>query len=75
LTIYNREAFPEGLATTQNSLAASYVDRILGERTENLEKAIAGYQQALTVRAHEALPADCLETARNLGDIYLANQH
>ncbi|MBD2255382.1 hypothetical protein H6G14_29650, partial [Nostoc parmelioides FACHB-3921] len=48
-SIYNRPAFPEKWATIQNNLATAYSDRILGNRGENLEKAIAAYSAALEV--------------------------
>ncbi|WP_165360822.1 CHAT domain-containing protein, partial [Candidatus Chloroploca sp. Khr17] len=43
--------------------------RIRGERAENLEQAIAAYEQALTVFQPEMLPDDCRRTARNLGHV------
>ena len=44
--------------TTQNNLAIAYRDRIRGDRADNLEKAIAAYEAALTVSTREALPPD-----------------
>ena len=43
---------------TQNNLGNAYCDRIRGERAENLEQAIAAYQQALEVYTRQAFPAD-----------------
>ncbi len=41
LEIYTREAFPQEWAMTQNNLGAAYFNRIGGERSQNLEMAIA----------------------------------
>ncbi len=38
--------------------AIAYRDRIRGDRADNLEKAIAAYEAALTVRTREALPRE-----------------
>jgi tetratricopeptide (TPR) repeat protein len=44
-----RKVYPEQWAT-QNNLGNAYLERIRGERAENLEQAIFHYQQALEVR-------------------------
>ncbi|MHC5731649.1 MAG: CHAT domain-containing protein, partial [Nostoc sp.] len=41
LTVYTCSAFPQQWAMTQNNLGNAYRDRILGERAENIELAIA----------------------------------
>ncbi len=63
-----RAALPVEWATTMMNLGNAYSDRIRGERAENLEQAIAHYQQALEVMTPEALPQECRDTASNLGD-------
>jgi tetratricopeptide (TPR) repeat protein len=55
---------------TQNNLAAAYGSRIRGERADNLERAIAHYQEALTVRAREAFPEQWAQTQNNLANAY-----
>ena len=40
------------------NLANAYSDRIRGDRAENLEQAIAAYQQALEVRTRQAMPVE-----------------
>jgi tetratricopeptide (TPR) repeat protein len=55
---------------TQNNLGAAYSDRIRGDRAENLEKAIAAYQEALQVYTREAFPQDWAMTQNNLGAAY-----
>ena len=55
---------------TQNNLAIAYWDRIRGERADNLERAIAHCEQALTVRTREAFPAEYRGTQRNLGGLH-----
>ncbi|MBP5974073.1 tetratricopeptide repeat protein, partial [Brasilonema sp. CT11] len=48
--------FPQQWATTQNNLAAAYSNRILGDKAENIESAIASYSAALSVRTRQAFP-------------------
>jgi CHAT domain-containing protein len=64
------DAFPQDWAATQNNLAAAYYNRILGERADNLETAIACYQEALKVRTFDAFPVDWAMTQNNLGRAY-----
>jgi CHAT domain-containing protein len=56
---------------TQNNLGNAYCDRILGDKAQNLEKAIASYEAALQVRKRDALPQDWAMTQNNLGLAYL----
>ena len=56
-----REALPREWAETQNNLGIAYANRIRGDRADNLEKAIAAYEAALTVRTREALPREWAE--------------
>ncbi|WP_414553489.1 CHAT domain-containing protein, partial [Anabaena sp. CCY 0017] len=56
---------------TQNNLATAYLNRILGERAENLELAIAAYQQALSVYTRTAFPEKWAMTQNNLATAYL----
>ncbi len=72
LEIYTRPAFREQWAMTQNNLAIAYLYRIEGERGENIEKAIRLLEAALQVRTPTALPIDCLQTGRNLGNLGFA---
>jgi tetratricopeptide (TPR) repeat protein len=55
---------------TQMNLGSAYSDRIRGERADNLETAIACYQEALKVRTFEAFPYDWAMTQMNLGNAY-----
>ncbi|NEO43714.1 MAG: CHAT domain-containing protein, partial [Moorea sp. SIO4A3] len=64
------EEFPFEWARTQNNLGLAYRDRIKGEKAQNIEEAIACYQQALIVRTFEAFPQDYLDTKNNLGFAY-----
>src|SRR5262249_49779136 len=45
-----------------------------GERAENVEQAIAHYNQALEVRTLERFQADFRDTQRNLGILYFAGK-
>jgi len=51
------------------NLANAYSDRIRGDKAENIEAAIEGYQQALQVMTRQAMPADYVRAARGLGRI------
>ena len=59
------------MANTQNNLAIAYINRIRGERAENLELAIACYQEALKVSNSDAFPQDWAMVQNNLGGAYL----
>ncbi|NJR70004.1 MAG: tetratricopeptide repeat protein, partial [Synechococcales cyanobacterium CRU_2_2] len=41
-----------------------------GDRAENIELAIAAYQQALTVRTQTAMPIEWAQTTNNLANAY-----
>jgi tetratricopeptide (TPR) repeat protein len=56
LEVYQRNAFPEEWAMTQNNLALAYENRIKGDRVKNIEQAITGYQLALEVYQRDAFP-------------------
>jgi CHAT domain-containing protein len=55
---------------TQNNLGTAYSNRIKGERADNLENAIAAYQEALSVYTRTAFPEDWAMTQNNLGTAY-----
>ncbi len=55
---------------TQNNLGNAYLNRITGERAENLEQAIAFFQQALCVYTFDAFPENWAGTQNNLGLAY-----
>ena len=48
----------------------AYSQRILGERAENLELAIAAYNQSLEVRTRDAFPSEWARSQNNLGIAY-----
>jgi tetratricopeptide (TPR) repeat protein len=56
--------------TLLNGLGDSYLQFRGGNRADNLEKAIAAYEVALTVRTHETFPRDWAGTRRNLAAAY-----
>jgi TPR repeat protein len=69
--VYTRQAYPEDWAMTQHNLGNAYLERIRGERAENLEQAIFHYQQALEVYTRQAYPQQWATTQNNLGNAYL----
>ncbi|MEH1947512.1 MAG: CHAT domain-containing protein [Nostoc sp.] len=71
LTIFTRNAFPIDWAMTQYNLGAAYLDRILGERAENLELAIAAYTNVLELLiTRSRCPEQWAATQCNLGNAY-----
>jgi len=71
LEVYTREAFPQEWAMTQTNLANAYVNRIRGERVDNLEQAIASYTAALEVITRDAFPEQWAMTQNNLATAYV----
>ncbi|KAB8332514.1 tetratricopeptide repeat protein [Scytonema tolypothrichoides VB-61278] len=70
MSVYTKNAFPQQWATTQNHLAAAYSKRILGDKAQNLELAIASYSAALSVYTKDAFPQNHADTLFNLGIAY-----
>ncbi|WP_049802597.1 tetratricopeptide repeat protein [Gloeothece verrucosa] len=70
LEVCTRDSFPEEWARTQNTLGDAYRNRILGERAENLELAIAVFNLSLEVRTRDSFPEDWANTQNNLGIAY-----
>ncbi len=59
-------------ATTQNDLGIAWESLPTGDKTENLNKSIAAYEDALTVYTKNAYPADWAATQNNLGVAWAA---
>ena len=57
-------------AKTQNEIGNGYSKRIRGDKAENIEQAIAAYNQALRVGTIEAFPVYWAVTQGNLGHAY-----
>lgn len=55
--IYNKENFPYQWASVKITFGTAHLDRVLGEKAENLETAIAAYESALTVCTYKAFPS------------------
>ena len=53
-----------------NNLAIAYLDRLHGNRSENLEQAINYCQKALVVRTEPTMPVEWAKTVSNLATIY-----
>ena len=62
-----RQAMPVEWATTMMNLAIAYRNRIRGDKAENIERAIAGYEQALQVMTRQAMPVEYLQVPTRLG--------
>ena len=61
-----------GAAAMQNNLGNAYAQLPTADRGANLARAIACYQEALTVYTAEAAPLDYAMTQNNLGNAYAA---
>jgi CHAT domain-containing protein len=59
---------PDGWAQSQNNYGEAYLDRIKGDRADNIERAIAAYEAALTLWTREAYPAAWARAQTNLGE-------
>ena len=64
----NKDLF--SLADTQTDLAAAYLDRVQGDRLENIEKSIKLIKRALTVLNKYNEPREWLKAMANLGIAY-----
>ena len=71
LGMVEREDNPVLWGALQGELANALQQNPLGNRAENLEKAIHHYQQALEVYARQAYPQDWAMTQNNLATAYL----
>ena len=64
------QQFPEQWAITQINLGNAYLERIEGERAENLETAIACYEDALIILTQQEFPEQWAITQIDLGNAY-----
>ena len=71
LRVRTEAELPQAYGTTQNNLGIAYSD--LAPFSENpkqeIENAISSYRNALRVRTVDLRSTDCLQTARNLGNL------
>lgn len=77
MQVFTRDQSPEGWGKIQNNLGIVYRDacggqsqRLAGDKAENLEKAIACYQNALSIRTREDFPELWAQTQMNLASAY-----
>ncbi len=68
----DRRAQPRLWAAVQGTLGISLAQNPGGERAENLELAIAAYQQALAVMTRATMPLEWARTTMNLAAAYYA---
>jgi CHAT domain-containing protein len=61
--------------TLQNDLGMTYQERSKGNRSDNLEKAIAAYEASLKVKTRGDLPLDWAQTQYNLAVAYTNRTH
>ena len=54
----------------QNNLGEAYHHRLAGERSDNLERSLAYYREALHIWTLDAMPQDYAMAQRNLGETY-----
>src|SRR5262249_28251241 len=70
LNVYTRERYPIQWAMTESNLGRMYIDRVQGDRSENVERALEGLSGALQVYTPEQYPLQWATTQGNLGDAY-----
>ena len=58
----------DGWAQSQNNYGEAYLKRIKGDRADNIERAIAAYQAALTLWTRDAYPTGWAQAQTNLGE-------
>jgi tetratricopeptide (TPR) repeat protein len=62
--------FAQDWAMTQNNLGLAYMDKITGNRAENIDEAISCYQLALEIYTRADFPENWAMTQNNLGLAY-----
>ena len=75
LRVFTKAEHPQAWATTNNNLGTAYsaLAPFCANPAEQIGKAIAAYANALRVRDPVQRSSDCLQTARNLGDLGFTN--
>ena len=71
MSIRTRNDLPLDWSHTQDNLGNAYLNRIQGEKAENIETAISCFNAALSIRTRNNLPLDWAWTKMNLGNAYL----
>jgi len=71
LRIRTKKDFPQDYAMTQNNLGNAYSYLPIGDRGENLRKAVRCYENALRVYSENDFPQEYAGTQDNLGVAYL----
>ncbi|MBD2567749.1 CHAT domain-containing protein [Anabaena lutea FACHB-196] len=69
--VFTQELFFHEWFIIQQNIAVSYINRLQGDKAENLELAIAILQSCLQVTNKENLPEEWAQTQNNLGGTYL----
>lgn len=67
LQLYTQAAYPYQWAKAQIDLGTAYRDRILGSKEENIDDAIACYEQAISTCTQDAFPVQWAIVQNNLG--------
>jgi CHAT domain-containing protein len=72
LKVHMRSTLPEQWAGIQNNLANAYFSRMQGERSDNIEKAIAAYEKALVIITKSKSPDHWAGIQNNLANAYFS---
>ena len=71
LTVFTFEAYPKEWARTQIAIGNAYLQRIRGDKSENVEKAITFYQEVRTIyNNYKDFPEDWPGIQNNLANAY-----
>lgn len=71
LEVYTRDRFPEDYAQVLNALGTLYLQRLAGERRDNLEEAIHCCRRVLDICTPTRCPKDYAGAQLNLGMAYM----
>jgi len=75
LGVRTRTSHAASVGRNDDELATAYLNRRDGDRADNIEQAIAAYQQAFKVMTHLNMPIGWARAMNNLGLAYFHRIH
>lgn len=70
LDFFTEQNYPVRWADTHNNLGVSYLERIRGKRSDNVNQARQHFELALSLGESQARPVNVRRSARNLANLY-----
>ena len=74
ISILDEGHYPHQWAGILYNLGVAYAERSTGERAENIERALANFQDILRVRTRSTLPIEWAQTQHSLGLTYMRRE-